>query len=144
MKTRWVLCSIALFGVLGYGGCRQNGSPTEVTGGLSLEGAWAGTIDNYDSPACARENIAVALSQVGAVVRGSFRTSCHGMLDLRGETSDGRISGEISTLSDGLLIGQISGTISRTSIHISTWRPLAREDRGPRQRVVVNVIDLTR
>jgi hypothetical protein len=144
MKTRWILCSIALLGILGCAGCSDSGSPTEVTGGLSLEGAWTGTIDHYDSPACVRENIAVTLSRAGTDVTGRFQTSCRGMLELRAAMDGDSIAGELYGVSDGVLIGQISGMTSRTSIHISTWRPQAREDFGPRQRVVVNVIDLAR
>lgn len=143
MKTRWLLCSIALLGILGYGGCTDGDSPTEPNGGLNLNGAWTGTITDYGS-GCARESVTVAFSQDGASVRGSFQASCHGMLDLRGELNGNSVSGMLYRGPDGSTIGQISGTASRTSIRITTWGPQKREDNGPRSRPVVNVIDLVR
>ena len=143
MKTRWLLCSIAIVVILGYGGCKDAGAPTEPHAGLDVSGAWTGAITSY-SPACAREGIAVTLSQDRTTVTGSFRTSCQGMLDLRGAMGSDSIVGELYSASDGVRIGQISGTASRATIRLTTWGPQAREDRGPPQQAVINVIDLTR
>jgi hypothetical protein len=142
MKKRWLLCSIALLGILGYG-CTDGDSPTEPNGGLNLNGAWTGTITDYGS-GCAREGVAVALSQQGPAVQGSFQTRCQGTLDLRGELNGDSVSGTLYRAAGGSSIGQISGTASRTSIRLTTWGLQAREDGGPRVRTVVNAIDLTR
>jgi hypothetical protein len=96
------------------------------------------------SPACAREGIAVTLFQDGPTVTGNFLTSCQGRLELRGAMSGDSIAGELFGTTDGVRIGQISGTASGASIRITTWGPQSREDDGPRSRTVVNVIDLTR
>jgi hypothetical protein len=109
-----------------------------------LNGAWSGTITHYDSPACARESIAVRLSQDGTTVTGIFPTSCRGMLDLRGAMNGDSITGELYGATDGVRIGQISGTASRTSIRLTTLGPQQREEQGPPSRAVVNVIDLAR
>ena len=144
MKKRWLLCAVAVIGMLGYAGCRDGDGPTDPAGGgLNLSGAWTGTMAHFDSAACAREGISVVLSQEGGAVRGSFHTSCQGMLDLRGELNGGSVSGTLGR-SDGSSIGEISGTASRTSIRITTWGPQARGDDGRRVRTVVNAIDLTR
>jgi hypothetical protein len=143
MKVRLLLCSVVLIGILGYGGCKDGNSLTEPDR-LDLNGAWTGAITYYDSPACAREGIAVPLSQDGTTVTGSFQTSCQGMLELRGAMNGDSIAGELYGATDGVRIGQISGTASRTSIRITTWGPQAREDDGPRVRALINVIDLTR
>jgi hypothetical protein len=110
---------------------------------LDVSGAWTGAMTSY-LPACAREGIAVTLSQHGTTVTGGFRTSCQGMLDLRGAMSGDSIAGELYGGSDGVRIGQISGTASQMSIRITTWGPAAQEDEGRRSRPVLNVIDLTR
>ena len=144
MKTRWLLWSIALLGILGSGGCTDGDSPTEPNGGLNLNGAWTGRMTHYDSPACASEGISVALSQEGGALRASFQTSCQGMLDLRGELNGDSVSGTLYRAADGSSIGEMSGTASRTSIRITTWGPQARGDDGRRVRTVVNAIDLTR
>jgi len=144
MKTRWLQCTVAILAILGYGGCTNADAPTEPDGGLNLNGAWTGAITYYDSPACAREGIAVPLSQDGTTVTGSFQTSCQGMLELRCAVNGDSIAGELYGATDGVRIGQISGTASRTSIRITTWGPQAREDDGPRVRALINVIDLTR
>jgi len=143
MKTRWLLSAVASLGILGYAGCSDEGAPTEPKIGLNLSGAWTGAITSY-SPACAREGIAVTLSQNGTTVTGSFPTSCQGRLDLHGAMNGDSIAGELYGATDGVRIGQISGTASQTSIRLTTWGPQAREDEGPRVRAVVNVIDLTR
>ena len=143
MKTRWLLCSIALLGIIGYGGCKDAGAPTEPHVGLNVSGAWTGAITSY-SPACAREGIAVTLSQDGTTVTGSFPTSCQGRLELRGAMSGDSIVGELYGATNGVRIGQISGTASRANIRITTWGPAAQEDEGRRSRPVLNVIDLTR
>jgi hypothetical protein len=143
MKRRWLLCSIAIFGILGYGGCKDAGTPTEPNARLNVSGVWTGAITSY-SPACAREGIAVTLSQNGTTVTGSFPTSCQGMLDLRGAMSGDSIAGELYGATDGVRIGQISGTVSRASIRITTRGPQVREDRGPPQQAVINVIELAR
>jgi hypothetical protein len=144
MKRKWLLSAVAVIGMLGYGGCRDGDSPTDpASGGLNLSGAWAGRMTHYDSPACANEGISVALSQNGGGLRGSFQTSCQGMLDLRGELNGDSVSGTLSR-SDGSSIGEIAGTASRTSIRITTWGPLARGDDGRRVRTVVNAIELAR
>lgn len=143
MKTRWLLSAVASLGILGYAGCSDEGAPTEPKIGLNLSGAWTGAITSY-SPACAREGIAVTLSQNGTTVTGSFPTSCQGRLELRGAMSGDSIAGELYGATDGVRIGQISGTVSRASIRITTWGPQVREDRGPPQQVVINVIDLAR
>jgi hypothetical protein len=54
------------------------------------------------------------------------------------------LAGELYSATDGVRIGQISGTASPSSIRITTWGPQVREDRGPPQQAVINVIDLTR
>jgi hypothetical protein len=146
MKTTRVFCAVAIFGMLGCGGCIDGGVPTEPESGLNLSGAWTGTITYYDSPPCAvREGIAVTLSQSGKTVTGSFHTSCQGILELRGEISGRSITGELYDGADGRhVVGGISGTASRTSIQITTWGSQARRDDGPRVRPVINVIDLTR
>lgn len=141
MKTRWILCSVVLLGILG--GCNDAGAPTEPSAALNVSGAWTGSITSY-SPTCAREGIAVTLSQDGTTVTGDFPTSCQGRLELRGAMSGDSIAGELFGTTDGVRIGQISGTASRASIRITTWGPQAREDRGPPQQVVINVIDLAR
>jgi hypothetical protein len=144
MVTRWLLCSIALLGIVGYGGCTDEGAPTEPNGRLNLSGAWTGSITHYDAPACAREGIAITLSQNRSTVTGTFQTSCRGLLELRGAMDGDSVSGTLSRAPGGSTIGQMSGTASRTSIRLTTWGPQAREDDGPRSRTVVNVIDLTR
>lgn len=145
MKRRWLLCAVAILGALGYGGCRDGDGPTDPGGGgLNLSGAWTGTMTHYDSPACAREGVAVGLSQEGGAVSGSFPTGCRGTLDLRGELNGDSVSGTLYRVADGSSIGLMSGTASRTSIRITTWGPQARGDDGLRVRSVVNVIDLTR
>jgi hypothetical protein len=144
MKRKWLLCAVAVIGMLGYTGCRDGDGPTDPAGrGLNLSGAWTGTMAHFDSAACAREGISVVLSQEGGAVRGSFQTSCQGMLDIRGELNGDSVSGTLSR-SDGSSIGEVSGTASPTSIHISTWGPLARDDDGRRVRTVVNTIELAR
>lgn len=143
MKTWWLLCSVVLLGILGGGGCKDAGAPTEPNAGLNMNGAWTGSMTSY-SPACVREGIAVALSQDGTTVTGSFPTSCQGRLELRGAVSGDSIVGELFGGTDGVLIGQISGTASSANIRITTWGPQVREDRGPPQRVVINVIELAR
>jgi hypothetical protein len=143
MKSRWILCSIALLGVVGYGGCKEGSSPTEPNAGLNVSGAWTGAMTSY-SPACEREGIAVTLSQDGTTLTGSFPTSCQGRLDLRGAMSGDSIAGELYGATDGVRIGQISGTASRTSIRLTTWGPQERDEEGPRSRGIVNVIDLVR
>jgi hypothetical protein len=143
MKTRWLLCSVAVLGIFGCGKCADEGAPTEPNGGLNVSGAWIGTITHYDS-ACRRKSIAVSLSQEGTTVRGSFRTSCQGMLHLRGAMNGDSVVGELYRELDGLRIGQVSGTVSRTSIHVTTWRPHPREQRKPPAQEVINVIDLSR
>ena len=145
MKTRWLLRSAVLLGILGYGGCKNGDSPTEPTiGGLNLNGVWTGAITHYDSPARARESIGVALSQEGGALRGTFQTGCRGTLDPRGELDGDSVSGLLYRLADGSSIGQVSGTASRTSIRLTTWGPQQREEEGPPSRAVVNVIDLAR
>jgi hypothetical protein len=141
MKKRWLLCS-AILGILGYGGCKDAGAPTEPAG-LNVSGPWTGAMTSY-SPACAREGIAVTLSQHGTTVTGSFRTSCQGMIELRSAMNGDSLAGELYGATDGVRIGQVSGTASSASIRITTWGPQTREDRGPPQQVVINVIDLTR
>jgi hypothetical protein len=142
MKTRWLLCSVALLGALS--GCTDEDSPTAPISELNLSGAWSGTITHYDS-ACARETIAVTLTQDRATVTGSFPTSCQGMLKLRGATNAASLVGELYRELDGLWIGEVSGTASRTRIQVTTWRPQPREERGePPTRTVINVIDLAR
>jgi hypothetical protein len=109
-----------------------------------LNGALTGTI-SHEFPTCAAcEGVAVALSQEGGAVSNGFRTSCRGMLDLHCELNGDSVSGTLYRLADSSSFGQTSGTVSRTSIRITTWGPQAREDDGPRVRAVVNVIDLTR
>lgn len=146
MKMRWLLCSIALLGILGSGGCTDSGVPTEPESGLSLSGAWNGAITYYDSSPCSvREDVAVTLSQAGKTLTGSFHTSCQGPLELRGVINGDSITGELSSGRDGVhVLGSISGTASRTSIQITTWGSQARRDNGPRVRPVINVIDLRR
>ncbi|HEY3122528.1 MAG TPA: hypothetical protein VGK70_00525, partial [Thermoanaerobaculia bacterium] len=75
---------------------------------------------------------------------GSFHTSCQGMLDLRGELNGDAVSGALYRVTDGTLIGELSGTASRTSIRITTWGPQTRSDDGRRVRTVVNAIELAR
>jgi hypothetical protein len=77
-------------------------------------------------------------------LRGSFQTSCQGILDLRGELNGDSVSGALYRVADGTSIGEMSGTASRTSIHITTWGPQARGDDGRRVRTVVNAIELAR
>lgn len=142
MKTRRLLCSVALLGALG--GCTDEDSPTAPTSGLNVSGAWTGTITHHDS-ACARESIAVTLTQDRASVMGSFPTSCQGMLELRSAMNGDSLVGELYRELDGLWIGEVSGTASRTRIQVTTWRPQPREERGePPTRTVINVIDLAR
>ena len=143
MKERRLLCSIVLLGLIGCGGCNDSGAPTETSAGLSVDGAWTGSMTSY-SPACVREGISAMLSQVGTTVTGSFSTSCQGRLELRGAISGDLIAGELYSSADGVRIGQISGTASGTSIHITTWQPQAREEHEPPARAVINVIDLSR
>jgi hypothetical protein len=144
MKTRWLLWSVALLGALVVGGCTDDETPTAPISGLNVSGAWTGTITYYDS-ACAREGIAVTLTQNRSTVTGSFPTSCQGTLELRGATNADSLVGELYRELDGLQIGQISGTASRTRIQVTTWRPQPREERGePPTRTVINVIDLER
>jgi len=142
MKTRWLVWSIVALGILGSGGCTEGSAPTDPGGGVNLQGAWTGTITHYD-PVCAREGIAVALSQEGTALRGSFQTSCQGMLDLHGELSGGSIFGELSLAPGGASIGQILGTATTSSVRITTWRSQATRE-APGDRAVVNVIELTR
>jgi hypothetical protein len=99
---------------------------------------------HYDSPACASEGISIALSQEGGALRGSFQTSCQGMLDLRGELNGDSVSGMLYRVADDASIGELSGTASRTSIRITTWGPQTRSDDGRRVRTVVNAIELAR
>ena len=144
MKTRWLLWSVALLGALTFGGCTDDDSLTAPISGLNVSGAWTGTITHYDS-ACSRESIAVTLTQDRATVTGSFPTGCYGMLELRGATNADSLVGELYRELDGLQIGQVSGTASRTRIQVTTWRPQPREERGePPTRTVINVIDLAR
>jgi hypothetical protein len=111
--------------------------------GLNLTGAWTGTITPYDSD-CASESISVVLLQEGTALSGNFRTNCQGAVDLRGEMNGNSISGTLSGASGAVRIGQVSGTASQTSIHITTWQSQARENGRPSERAVVNVIDLAR
>jgi hypothetical protein len=122
MKTRWLLCSVVLLGILGCGGCEDAGAPTEPNAWLNVNGAWTGSMTSY-SPACAREGIAVTLFQDGPTVTGNFLTSCQGRLELRGAMSGDSIAGELFGTTDGVRIGQISGTASGASIRITTWGP---------------------
>jgi hypothetical protein len=141
MKMRWLLGSVVVLGILA--GCNDAGTPTEPGAALNVNGAWTGSMTSY-SPTCAREGIAVTLSQDGTTVTGNFPTSCQGRLTLRGAMSGDSIVGELIGTTDGVRIGQFSGTASRASIRITTWGPQSREDRGPPQQAVINVIDLAR
>lgn len=144
MKKKWLLSAVATIGMLAYSGCHEGDGPTDPGGGLNLSGAWTGRMTHYDSPACGNEGISVALSQNGGALRGSFQTSCQGILDLRGELNGDSVSGALYRVADGTSIGEMSGTASRTSIHITTWGPQARGDDGRRVRTVVNAIELAR
>jgi len=141
MKTRWLLCSVVLLGILG--GCKDADGPTDPDATVNVNGAWTGSMTSY-IPTCARESIAVTLSQDGTTVAGNFSTGCQGRLELRGAVTGDSIAGELFGAADGARIGQISGPASRASIRITTWGPQSREDDGSRSRTVVNVIDLTR
>ncbi len=144
MKTRWLLCSTLLVGIPLFGGCGDNGAPTEPTvGGLNLTGAWTGTITHSDS-GCGREGIAGALAQQGTTLTGSFPTMCQGMLELRGAMNGESLVGELSRTVDGVRIGEISGTVSQTSIRITTSQSQPRERHEPPSRLVLNVIELMR
>lgn len=142
MKTWWLGSWIVALGILGAGGCTEGSGPTDPGGGVNLQGAWTGTITHSD-PVCAREGVTVALSQEGTALRGSFQTSCQGMLDLRGELSGGSISGELSRAPGGASIGQILGTATASSVRITTWRSQATRE-APGERTIVNVIELAR
>jgi hypothetical protein len=145
MRTRSLVCAVAILGGLGFGGCRDGASPTEASGGSTLNGSWIGSITYYDSPACApRESVALVLSQERRVVGGRFQTECQGLLELRGELNGDFVSGILYRVRDNSTIGRISGTASPTSIRITTWGSQARNDTGPRVRSAVNTIDLTR
>ena len=141
MKMRWLLCSVVLLGILG--GCKDAGGPTGPDAALNVSGAWTGSMTSY-LPTCARESIAVTLSQDGRTVDGTFSTGCQGRLELHGAVSGDSIAGELFGSADGVHIGQISGPASRASIRITTWGPQSRGDDGARSRTVVNVIDLSR
>jgi hypothetical protein len=144
MHARLLLCFVASLLILGFAGCTDGDAPTEPRSGLSLNGAWTGTLTHYDSLACAREAISLTLAQEGTTVTTTFPTGCRGMLDLRAAVSGDAVVGELYRSVDGLRIGQISGAASRTRIHITTWQPHTREEHEPPTRTVINVIDLTR
>jgi hypothetical protein len=144
METRRFLCSMALLGMIGYGGCTDGNAPTEPGGRLDLSGAWAGSITHYGAPVCAQEGITVTLSQDRATLIGTFQTSCRGLLELRGSLDGDSLTGTLYLASNGSSIGRMSGTASRTNVRLTTWGPQTREGDGPPSRTVINVIDLGR
>ena len=145
MKSKRLLYAVAVFGILGCGGCTDGGVPTEPESGLNLSGAWTGAIIYYDSPCTARDAIEVTLSQAGKTRRGSFQTSCQGIFELRLAIDRDSITGELYSGTDGLrVVGGVEGKASPTSIRITTWGTQPRRDEGPRVRPVINLIDLTR